>query len=91
MNNETLLEVLDNDMILYKLSLITWCQNKVLKIMLNPYIRQVEIRDNFRMKLELINKITIKSDNPLVKSINDSLDLKINNLTRHLYHTPSKL
>jgi hypothetical protein len=91
LDEELFFDIINNKKILYKIYILLWCQKKIFTIMLNPYMRQVEIRDKFCIKLNYISAIQDKLDNPVLKKINDNLDLKILSLSRQLYYIPSKL
>lgn len=92
MSNNIIDNIMNDKKLLYKINILLWGQNKLLNIMLNPYIRQVEIRDKWFLRKKLIDDLpdSIYKDS-FITTIHSNLDKKIYNLSKHLYCIPSKL
>ena len=91
-NKDIINKIMNDKKLLYKINILLWGQNKLLTIMLNPRIRQVEIRDKWFLRKKLIDDIPDSNHMDLIiTTIHSNLDIKIYVLSRQLFCIPSKL
>jgi hypothetical protein len=91
MNKEIKL-IMNDKKILYKINILLWGQNKLMTIILNPCMRQVEIRDKWLLRKKIVDGMASKNlDNPLIVTLHSILDKKIYILSQQLINIPSKL
>lgn len=84
--------IMNDKKILYKINILLWGQNKIITIIQNPCMRQVEIRDKWLLRKKIVDGMASKNlDNPLIVTLHSILDKKIYILSQQLINIPSKL